>query len=368
LGWLLQPRNFVFGVLASGVVFGGGYKLWQAWNTRKRLNRLNAEDVAPNEIVAAADLGRVASHELFELLKKSRDPERRRAAAQALSRLWVADELVGEEEQAIVRHGHRVTWHARRVYPRAISRPIPIIARFDFDFFRENGGIASRDIELSTRVMGAHRVSLESFSPWARPAAPLRFDIEPRDFAGRGPHTLRLEAKVRPVGLTSTWEVELPASTFNIEFDEHMRVESILTQPDAGRAALVDGSIRLVAEATAVPAPVGGGFALRYLPTLELAPPLPFDLAAHASIEIDGCNGRVPAGQVVVLAGDSARHTLSLYVSGNPPVPAIDHAGYYRARVVLTPDPEFAWSAPAVRSAWPEPIATAWTEIEVVRL
>src|SRR5262249_52817584 len=151
------------------------------------------EGVTPADIEEASKHGREGLLELFRLLGTSTDPALRDAAGRALVSLWAQDQLVTEEEKAIVTRGFEVAWHARRRYPREMKTPIPISANYGVSFRRE-GVIGGGQLEWSHRITGAERASLETFSPWHAGAGHVRFHIDPRDFPSNGPHRLVLQA------------------------------------------------------------------------------------------------------------------------------------------------------------------------------
>ena len=82
-------------------------------------------------------------------------------------------------------------------------------------------------------------MTLEEFSPWAAGAGRVAFTIVPGDFESNGPHRLVLQARVRTLGLTDSWEIEPPHMPFLFEFDPNLRLDAILTLPDANRDEIV---------------------------------------------------------------------------------------------------------------------------------
>jgi hypothetical protein len=101
-GWLSEPRAAVLLVLVGVVAIGGGRRWLQAVRARRAVDRLADPDVTPEEIRALGEHGREGLIELFRLLETAPDAPRREAAGAALSRLWERDQLVAEEEKAIV--------------------------------------------------------------------------------------------------------------------------------------------------------------------------------------------------------------------------------------------------------------------------
>ncbi len=150
--WLREPKAAVWLILAVAIVFGGWRKLRSAWRARKAVARLEDPRVTPEEVEAAAEHGRTAVWELLRIFSSTNLEPLRQAAGRALARLWLLDQLVAEEEQAIVRRGYTVMWNARRRYPRALWAEIPIGVNFEVPFLdgeagrvrRESGMVASR--------------------------------------------------------------------------------------------------------------------------------------------------------------------------------------------------------------------------------
>ncbi len=196
--------------------------------------RLEDPRVTPEEVEAAAEHGRAAVWELLRIFSSSKSEELSQAAGRALARLWFLDQLVAEEEQAIVRRGYTVTWNARRKYPRALRGEIPIGADFEVPFLLEGPGrVQPGNLEWSHRVMGTRRATLEEFSPWASGRGHAKFTIVPGDFETNGPHRLVLQTRVRTTGLTDSWEFDLPHVPFNLEFDPFLQLDAIRTLPDS---------------------------------------------------------------------------------------------------------------------------------------
>ena len=376
-GWAIDPRNGVLLTLAAVLILGGGRRWLQSRRARRAVGLLDDPNVSPADVLDAADHGRSALMDLFRLQGTAADPAVREAAGQALATLWARDELIAEEEKAIVSRGFAATWRARRRYPRRMAAPIPVSATYGVPFLREGGpGVAPGNLEWSHRVVGAERASLEQFSPWRAGPGFVEFTINPGDFPANGPHRLVLETRALTAGLTSSWELNLPHIPFNFEFDPHLSVDALLTLPDDARAAAIARALRLER-----PEPADGdvrylslddAFALRDPPVLAVATPLPCDLAHAVSVEFQGVPGRFPAG-AVVLSGQGANRDEPAGTRHFPLGPisllpgAIDHPGDRRLRAVLTADPGLGWADPDVRSIWPGEIATDWVEVRVIR-
>ena len=384
--WLADPRTAVLGFLASALLFGGGRKVWQGVRARRAVAALGAVDVRPSEVLAAAEHGREGLIELFRLLGTAEGPEVRDAAGRALAMIWGRDDLIVEEEKALVRRGFAVSWKARRRYPRGLRRAIPIEVHYGVPFLAvdktgDRPEVTAADLEWSHRVLGTERAGLLEPSPWTRGTGLARFELEPTDFATLGPHRLALAASVRVVGLTDNWELELPHLPFSFEFDPILAVEAMMTTEDGPRAEAFARAIGLV-EPRNVPEYAPGpldltpDLVLRDPPALSVATPLPCDLAHRLEIEIEGVPGRYRAGSVVVVGDRGAKGSVAAdaglpYFPPGPilglPADAVDRPGDRRIRYVLTADPELGWGDPDVRSVWPGPLATDWATVRVIR-
>jgi hypothetical protein len=402
--WLADPRTAVLGFLGSALLIGGGRKVWQGIQARRAVAALGMPDVRPEEVMAAANHGREGVMELFRLLGPDGKPtpkgagpawtdfadnelpphakatprEVRAAAGRALSVLWAKDDLIVEEEKALVRRGFAVDWKARRRYPRALRVPIPFEVSFGVPFLVDGGpGVGPSSLEWSHRVLGAGRASLEMPSPWVKGSGLARFEVEPSDFATLGPHRLALASKVRVVGLTDDWEIELPHLPFSFDFDPILTVGALLTTEDAPRAEAFARSVGLSSprespESDVLPLDLTPDLVLRDPPALVVSTPLPCDLAHQIHLEIEGVPGRFRAGSVVIGGQDSGLGTRDSRafpigpISGLPP-DAVDRPGERRIRLVLTADPELGWTDPDVRSVWPGTLTTDWAEVRVIR-
>lgn len=373
--WLMQPSGSVILLLVLVLTIGGGAKGLQALRARRALARIAADTPELEAIAEMAHYARTGLVDLFRLLDHPTRPEIRAAAGQALTRLWKADQLIPEEEQAIVTRGHTVTWKARRRYPRALTRPIPMVVEFGLPFLQEDGaGVRPEHLLWSYRVAGTERASFEAFSPWMAAPARASFPLHPRDFIANGPHRLVLHLRVRTHNLTSTWERDLPQVPFTFEFDPHLALEALLTMPDESRGSIVANAVRLRSPEAGPQAPaftpLNGRLALRDAPELSIRLPLPCDLAHAVRLEIEGHSGTFDAGEVV-LSGQAAPDSFPsfpLRPSGTLPDDALAGPGETRLRAVLTVDPQLGWSDPDLRSVWPETIVTDWTPVRLVRL
>ncbi len=358
--------------LGAAAVLGGGRKLLHGMQARKAHSRLAEADVTPAEIADSARFGREGLIDLFRLLETARDADRREAAGRALASLWKRDELVAEEEKAIVRRGFSATWRARRRYPCGLAASIPIRIDYGVPFLRDEAGeVAPGDLAWSHRITGAERASLEEFSPWTTGRGVAAFSVDPSDFAGSGPHRLVLQARVRTEGLSDRWELELPHIPFTFELDPLLRVEALLASHDQEREAAMSGAVELGRGQRSEDTPprfvpLNDDLVLRDPPLLAVRRPLPCDLSHGLYIEFEGVPGRFAAGEVIVIQGSPSK-TFLLELRTPLPPGAIERPGEIRLRAILEADAHRGWAEPDVRSIWPETIVTNWEPARVVR-
>jgi hypothetical protein len=371
--WLLDPRSAVLLVLALVLTFGGGRRLLKSWRARAALGRLNEGDVKTEEIASVVEFGRAGLFDLFRLLGTAESEAIRSAAGRAISVLWAKDELIAEEEKALVRRGYTVKWQARRRYPRAIGTEIPITVGYGVPFLSAAGrGIDPARLEWSHRITGARRASLETFSDWTPGHGRAEFSLVPGDFETRGPHKLVLETRVRTAGLTESWQLDLPHIPFSFEFDPLLSVDSLLALPDSSRAEAFAAAVQLARGESAF-LNLNESLAIRQPPGLSVRTPLPCDLAHSVEVEFEGLAGRFPAGDVLLSGQGIGEPTVAASrhfpLASIAPVPAdaLERPGHRRFRAILTADPDRGWADPDVRSIWPGTIETDWIEVEVVR-
>jgi hypothetical protein len=378
--WFSEPKAAVWLALAAAVAVGGSRRLLRAWRARRAVAQLEDPNVTAAQIEAVAEHGRAGVWELLRIFSTSPSEQKRQASGRALARLWLLDQLVAEEEQAIVKRGYTVTWNARRRYPRAIVAEIPIVVQYEVPFLDDAGGrVTPANLEWSHCIVGARRASLEEFSPWNAGRGRVSFTIVPGDFPTNGPHRLVLQTRVRTAGLTDSWQVEPAHIPFNFEFDPKLEKGAILTLPDAVRDEQIARAVQLE------PAPAAAGLASTYLslgeewtlrnpPQLTVAIPLPCDLAHAISLEFEGIEDRFPGGHLIVsgqgLARDeSAPGVRRFELKPSRPLPSglIQAPGQRRMRIWLEPDLDSGWADPSVRSIWPGRTQTNWVLVEIVR-
>jgi hypothetical protein len=381
--WLTEPKAAVWIIMGLVVFVGGVRKLLSLWRARKAIALLDSPNVSPEQIESVADHGRLGALELLRIVSTAESESTRHAAGRALARLWRNDQLIAEEEQAIIRRGFSVQWNARRRYPRCLQGEIPIEVAHSVPFLEDDGRrVGPANLEWSYRLLGARRASLEGFSPWTAGHGNVAFTIFPGDFENNGPHRLVFHCRVRTIGLLDAWEIELPQIPFQFEFDPLLRLDAILTVPDAARDDAVARAIRLETAPRALSRsphylPIGSEWALRDPPLIAVSMPLPSDLAHTVVLEFEGIDRRFPAGQLIV-SGQGLAHLGQTpppsvrHFELGPIVPAagglIERPGPRPMRLHLSADPALGWADPQIRSVWPGQTQTNWLEVEILRL
>lgn len=380
---LRDPRSAVLVLMAAVLLIGGGRKLLRALRGRRAVGRLDDPGVSPESIAEAAEYGRAGLFDLFRILGSADGPDQRAAAGRAIARLWAEDQLVSEEEQAFARRAFEVDWQARRRYPRELRAEIPIVVTYGVPLLEEAGaGVAPRHLEWSHRIVGARRAALEEDSPWTPGHGRAEFTIFPEDFVSDGPHQIVLETKVRTVGLTGPWQIELPKMPFRFDFDPNLAVTSLLTLPDDARGQIIRQAVQLETSPaadgeSARPLPIHHDLVIRNPPWIVIDLPLPCDLAHRIELEIEGVAGRFPAGRVILSgqggartqsdgSGRSTRRFPLGAIAGVDPS-LVERPGRRRIRVGLKADPSLGWGDPSIRSIWPGEIESAWLEVEISR-
>lgn len=377
-GWLTDPRNAVLLALGGALLVGGGRRLIQARKARAAVDRLGQPGVTPAEVLDVANYRRAGIMELFRLLGTAPDPDVRDAAGQALAILWANDELIPEEEKAVVLRGFTVAWRGRKRYPRGLRRRFTISAEYGVPFLRKAGeGVLVGQVEWSHRLLGAQRASLETLSPWRAGPGHVAVDLDPADFATLGPHRLVLQTRARPRGLTSTWELDLPHIPFPFEFDPNLAVEALLTLPDDARGEILAKAVSLVSP-TPDPDPprfldLCGELVVRNPPLVGLRTPLPCDLAHRIEVEFESVSGRYGAGDLLLSGqGEPTGEVAGVRTFPLGPIQGfapgtLERPGEVRMRAILTADPELGWADPDIRSLWPGTLTTDWVPVRIIR-
>lgn len=382
-----DPRRWLFIAVIGFLAIGGGRKWLHGRKGRALADKLAGGTATVEEIRNANLYGRIVVHDLFRELTDGTTPDRRQAALVALVRLWKADELIPEEEKAIVTRAFHVNWLIRRKYPRGLTGNLGIRA----DYGLPGTGDADLDrwlvehLEWSHRVTGTRRASDDQWRSLPSGQGGAFFEIVPQDFPEDGPHRLILHPRVAVRGLTDNWQLDLPAQTTSFEWDDHLQAGALAGMPDDARAEKwreMFGFFEVFDRVTdSVHSKIDEKFRLFFPPAPELSilrpdmtlSSLPCDLAHQVYLEFEAVDGRWYLGDWVLPANPELIQGKSVFempaeLSQSMNVPRLERAGRYRGRYVLESCPELGWSDPSIRSVWPERIESPWADFEVVRI
>ncbi|MBI1323889.1 hypothetical protein GC170_12000 [bacterium] len=382
-----DPRRWLFLAVVGFLAIGGGRKWLHGRKGRALADKMADGNASVEEIRQSHRFGRIVVHDLFRVLTEDATPDRRRAALEALVRLWKADELIPEEEKAIVTRSFMTNWQIRRKYPRGLSSPLTI--RVDYGL-PETGdqdldAWIRQHLEWSHRLTGTRRASDDQWRKLESPKPGSLFEIIPADFPEDGPHRLILHPRMHVRGLTDNWQLDLPAQTTSFEWDDHLQTGALKGMPDSTRASQWREMLRVrsanASESDPVHTEIDDRFALSFPPEPMISflrpgmphAALPCDLAHQVFLEFESVDGRWCLGEWILASnselceGDAAFFRMPQKFRSAEDAPRLERAGTYRGRFVLEPRPELGWSDPAIRSVWPESITTGWFDVEVVR-
>ncbi len=381
-----DPRRWLFLAVVGFLVIGGGRKWLHGRKGRSLADRLAAGTASVDEIRDANKYGRIVVHDLFRVLAEGQTQEHRIAATEALVKLWRADELIPEEEKAIVSRSFSVDWRIRRKYPKGLKGPIGIRAFFGLPRLSDDelNLWLYKHLQWAYRVTGTRRASDDTWQEPQLGLGQVRLTVMAEDFPDDGPHRIVLQMKAETKELTDQWTLELPAQSISFETDEKLSIGALAGMPDSSRAELMRNAIEAwVPHERPDPAfsVLDDRFAIRNPPGFKVVSSLTADLAHQAILEIEGISGRWSIGEWVVSERSTSQvtkndfgETTFIIIRSWPETlerlgdaATLERGGNYRARVVLEPRPERGWSDPDIRSVWPEPIMTDWFEVEIVR-
>lgn len=382
---MADPRRWMFISVVAFLMFGGGRKWLKSIHGRRLADKIAHGTANPDEILGSYRYGRVVVQDLFEALTGGASDEIRHSAFEALVRLWQADELIAEEEKAIVTRSFQIKWNHRRKYPVSLNGTFDISATY--------GLFELKDSELqrwlsdhsrwSYRIQGTRRAVDEQ---WKQNLCDPPFaltEINSRDFPENTVHRIALFVRFRTFNQTSNWEIELPSQPTSFEWDLNLELNALL-------APIVESELDVFTNAmnwqpASLPGPgqegprlvqISPGFAIHNPPETVISSPLPRDLSHAVFIELQGVTGLIPAGEWLIACRKSSENLFQSYRSGShwdvSPDSYIDdqligHAGRFQMRLVLKPIAHRGWANPEIRSVFNSKISFPWVEIEIVR-
>lgn len=375
-----DPRRWVFIAVTAFLVLGGARK-WLAGNRgRKMADRIANGQANLAEISNSAVHGRSVLPDLLSLLQDEAPADRKNAALEALIKLWRADELIAEEEKAILSRAIQVSWKQRRKYPRDFSGQFQITALFRLPLLADKScnEWLRNHLRFETRVTGTRRATDEQWKPLPADSSQLTMEIESRDFPEDSIHRLMLFIRVKTEGLTSDWSLDLPGQATSFEWDHHLKSMALKAESDEKEAMIMQEALawELIADADEMQlqnVAISPGFAIHHPPVAMLAIPLPRDIAHEAMLEIEEVSSNIRLKKWVIASRGSVSTAekqfkqIPLEMMGLIDDSAISRAGKYRARLLLNPKPELGWADPEIRSVWPGRLTSPWVEIEIVR-
>lgn len=382
---MADPRRWMFIAIVAFLVIGGGRKWLKSVHGRRISDKIADGTASPEEIRSSFQFGRIVVADLLQVLTEGKTPEIRNSAFESLVQLWKADELISEEEKAIVTRSVQIEWHQRRKYPRALTGSFQISARLGFPDTADqtvNQWLQSH-LQFSRRLTGSRRAAYEVWQAVPHHSADVQAELHAGDFPEDQVHRIALFVKVKTDDLTSSWELELPAFPTSFEWDRHLNLNALAGPAIDSEMATIQNAFNWrtnqISNSQENPriVPISDSFAIRNPPDLYVELPMPRDLSHQAFIEIKGCESLIPAGSWIMATRNkidpSANSEIkcqnwSIAPDSIVADDKIGHGGKFELRVVLEPSPERGWSDPEIRSVYPNQIKTAWTEIEIVRI
>lgn len=375
-----DPRRWVFIAVVAFLLLGGARKWLAASRGRKMADRIADGHASLDEIRQAARHGRTVLPDLLATLADGKSEDLKSAALQSLVELWRADELIAEEEKAIITRAFQIIWKQRRKYPRDYDGKFQIHALMCLPKIHDEScrNWLSQHLRWETRVTGTRKATDDQWRVIPHSEMQLQIHIESRDFPEDCVHRVMFFTRVSTNELTSNWTLDLPGQATTFEWDQHLKSGALKADFDEKEATIMQEA--LAWERNAEPdtmqpqlVAISSGFAIHRPPLAILTVPLPRDIAHEAVLEIEEVSSNIKLKSYVIASRGSVttphkqRKVIPLEIAGLIDDSAISRAGKYRARINLQPKSEMGWADPEIRSVWPGPLASPWVEIEIVR-
>ncbi|MFM7317670.1 MAG: hypothetical protein ACKO5E_12055, partial [bacterium] len=345
-----DPRRWVFIAVVAFLLLGGARKWLAASRGRKMADRIADGQASLDEIRQAARHGRAVLPDLLGMLADGKSDEMKSAAFESLIQLWQADELIAEEEKAIITRAFQVEWKQRRKYPRDYDGNFQILGFISLPKIQDESRIVwlSEHLRWETRVTGTRKATDDQWQMIPPDEMQLQIQMESRDFPEDCVHRVMLFTRVTTHGLTSNWTLDLPGQATSFEWDQHLKSAALKADFDEKEALIMQEA--LTWDCNADPDTIGSqlialspGFAIHRPPVALLRIPLPRDLAHDAVLEIDEISSKIKLKNYVIASRGSAItlqkqfKMIPLEIKRLIDDSAISRAGKYRARINLQP-------------------------------
>lgn len=382
---LADPRRWMFISVVAFLMFGGGRKWLKSIQGRRLADKIAQGNANAAEILGSYRFGRVVVQDLFEVLSGGSSDEIRYSAFESLVRLWQADELVAEEEKAIVARSFQIKWNHRRKYPLGLDGTFDISATYGLFELKDSGlrKWLSDHSQWSHRIQGTRRAIDDQWNQNLGDPPFVLTEINSRDFPENTVHRIALFVRFKTFNQSSNWEIELPGQPTSFEWDVNLDSNALL-------APLIESELDLFKDAflwqvASLPGPgqetvrfvqISPGFAIHNPPETVIRSPLPRDLSHAVFIELQGVPDLILAGEWLIACRKSSDNSIqsgrvgstfhvtpSCYIDDH----LIGHAGKSQMRLVLKPIAHRGWANPEIRSVLNSSISFPWVEIEIVR-
>lgn len=383
-----DPRRWMFLAVVAFLLIGGGRKWHRSWQGRKLANRIADGLASSDEILLSSRYGRIAVPDLFHLLSSTETEQtKKNAALRALISLWREDELIIEEEKAIIIRSFEVQWKHRRKYPRDMTGSFTIHASFGLPQLIDNELTSwlEKHLQWSSRITGSRRATDQQWKTSDAFRPKIQCDINPEDFPENSVHRIGLYVRLKTRDLSSNWELELPATNSSFEWDEYLQTDALKAPFSDEEANQLNNALQWVPIAgsdqvalTMNHVKISPEFAVANPPLCMVQRPLPRDLAHQIYLEIQGVSRMIPVGEWVVALRNSDSVLNPEAEVTCPPWEIspedllsdseISRAGNHMIRLILEPVTHRGWANPDVRSVYSGRIEMPWINVELVRL
>ena len=377
---MVDPRRWIFIAVVAFLIFGGIRRWMAARAGQKTADRIANGIASQDEIRNSFRHGRAVLPDLLAMLGEETSIDQKKAAFEALLRLWQADELIPEEEKAILTRAFQIRWKQRRKLPRDFSGIFQIHVFIGLPEIEDEScrQWLKSHLTWEMRVSGTRRATDDQWKKINDSEMKLVIEINSRDFPEETVHRIMLHTRATTTHLTSNWVLDLPSQSTSFEWETHLKALALRADfDDAESKEMQSGLIwresELESNQESQLLQISHSFGIFKLPTPQLKLPLPRDISHDVILIIDGINSHISLNHAVMEcrqqpASTQQIRTLPLKIQNLIADDQISHAGKYKARLILKPRPELGWADPEIRSVWPESLEFPSIEIEIVRL